>query len=143
MGVRVASDMGDQQHLDALDKAGLKDEIMQMQKLSLNDPAQAVEAQEKLDALLPKINQAFKAAGLNSDVTCLQYKDAKAGETIQTDAGRSGGLATLNDAIQGFNKQAATPAPQSLTMSQDARYAIQTAAPITNSSPAIKGGTTI
>jgi hypothetical protein len=115
MGVRVPREVDDQPALAVLDKAGLKDEIMQMQKLSLKDPAQSVEAQEKLDQLLPKMNKAFEDAGFESHkLTQLSYKDPNSGDTIKTDLGQSGGAASLNTVINAFAKQDApsVPAPK-------------------------------
>jgi len=124
MGVQVPRDIGTQDRLDALDKAGLKDEIKNSMKnpatgkdFDLKDPVQAVQAQEKLNELLPKINKAFADAGIYGDVknemAALQYKDPS-GETIRASEPHSGGIATLNAAIQGFEQRDAprAPAPQ-------------------------------
>jgi hypothetical protein len=105
MGIRVPREIDDRPALQVLDKAGLKDEIVQMQKMDLKDPVQAVQAQEKLNALLPRMNKAFDDAGLSShELTRLSFKDAQ-GQTIQTDLGESGGSASLNSVIDAFAKQ--------------------------------------
>jgi hypothetical protein len=111
MGVRVEREMNAKPALEVLDKAGLKDEIKSMKGFDLRDPAQSVQAQEKLDQLLPKINQAFEDAGMGShELTRLSYKDPNSGDTIQTDLGKSGGMASLNSVISAYAKQDAPKA---------------------------------
>jgi hypothetical protein len=105
MGAAGSGDLGSRERLEALDKAGLREDIMAMRKFDLGDPAQAVAAQEKLNALLPKISKAFADAGitpLRDGIGKLVYRDQNSGETIQTGPTRPGGVAALNDVINGF-----------------------------------------
>jgi len=104
--------LSDQQTLKVLDQAGLKAGIESMKTFNLNDPAQSVEAQEKLDQLLPKINEALDGAGLHK-IDALSYKDSNSGDTLRATTGQSGGLASLNSVIQAFDQQdkPAAPAP--------------------------------
>jgi hypothetical protein len=114
MGEKAQRSINDNAALEVLEQAGLKEEIMQMQKLNLNDPAQSVKAQETLDQLLPKINQAFEDAGPWSTphrLSQLTYTDPGSGDTIKADQERLGGTASLNTVIEGFAKQNAGPAP--------------------------------
>ncbi len=111
MGVRVEREIDDKPGRQVLDKAGLKNEIKNMKSFDLRDPAQSVEAQEKLGELLVKMNQAFQSAGMERhELTRLSYKDPASSDTIQTDLGRSGGTASLNSVINAYAKQDAPQA---------------------------------
>jgi hypothetical protein len=116
--------LDDKEALEALGKAGLKTEIMQLRKLDLRDPAQAVTAQEELDRLLPKMNKALADAGLGpQQLAKLSYKDPHSGETIQADSGNSGSAASLNTVVNAFAKQdtpAAPPPKQQLAPTEPA-----------------------
>lgn len=78
--------------MEVVAQAGIRD----LQAFDLGDPRQQVEAQEVLERVWKKLNEAIALGGCDAFVEQLAYKDQKSGETIRAGHEGPGRMLLLN-----------------------------------------------